>query len=490
MAIWPKNPLLYEINTCAWLHDLSRRYRREVTLADVPPQVWDGLTDLGIDAVWLMGVWERSPAGARIARAHPGLQADYRRALPDFTPEDVIGSPYCVHRYTVDSRFGGDDGLVAARGALAVRGIRLLLDFVPNHVARDHPWTYECPDYLIQGDSFDLAQQPESFFEGARRVFAHGRDPHFPSWTDTVQVNAFHPGLRRATVAVLKDIARRCDGVRVDMAMLVVNRIFQQTWGARAGDRPGLEFWPQVIGAVRETVPEFLFLAEAYWDMEWELQQQGFDYCYDKRLYDRLVHANADSVRAHLRADPDYQGRLVRFIENHDEERAAAVFGPGKERAAAVIAATLPGAKLFHEGQLEGWRVKLPVQLGRRPAEPVDVNLRAFYHALLHEIGADVFRSGTWQLCDTTGWPDNDSHKNLLAWCWRAGEARRIVVVNLSGQGAQGVIRIPWDDLGERVWRLKDAFTGDVFMRGGGELRDPGLYVGLEAWGVHLLGVE
>ncbi len=124
-------------------------------------------------------------------------------------------------------------------------------------------------------------------------------------------------------------------------------------------------------------------MAEAYWDLEWELQQQGFDYCYDKRLYDRLEHDTAESVRLHLCADLAYQEKLVRFIENHDEPRAHSVFSPQKERAAAVTIATIPGARLFHEGQFEGRKVRLPVFLGRRPAEPVDPDLRAFYRTLL-----------------------------------------------------------------------------------------------------------
>ena len=288
---WPLNPSLYEINTWAWLDDLSRRAHRPVTLADVPPAEWDALAETRFDAVWLMGVWERSPAGVRIARTHPDLQAEYHRALPDFTPEDVVGSPYAVHRYSAAPELGGPEGLQAARQALAARGMRLVLDFVPNHVAVDHPWVYQHPEYFIQGTYADLAAQPGAFFEANGRVIAHGRDPYFPAWTDTAQLDAFAPGLRAAAIATLADIAHQADGVRCDMAMLLVGRIFGQTWEGRTGEEPSTEFWWDVIGAVKTAHPPFIFLAEAYWDMEWELQQQGFAYCYDKRLYDRLVHA-------------------------------------------------------------------------------------------------------------------------------------------------------------------------------------------------------
>jgi hypothetical protein len=238
---------------------------------------------------------------------------------------------------------------------------------------------------------------------------------------------------------------------------------------------------------VRARNPEVLFLAEAYWDLEWQLAQQGFDYCYDKRLYDRLVQENAHTVRLHLRADPSYQARLLRFLENHDEPRAAAVFAPARLRAAALAVATLPGAKLFHEGQLEGRKVRVPVQLGRRPEEPVDADLSAFYRSLLEVACEAVFREGIWQLCEQTGWLDNASHRNLVAWCVRHGDERRLIVVNLSEQGAQARIRLPWPDLAGRSWRLADRFRGEIHERNGNEMLDPGLFIDLEAWGRHFL---
>ena len=215
-----------------------------------------------------------------------------------------------------------------------------------------------------------------------------------------LQLNAFQPGLRQAVIGTLSDLADQCDGVRCDMAMLVINAVFERTWGNRAGAPPAAEYWVDVITALKKAWPGFLFVAEAYWDLEWELQQQGFDYCYDKRLYDRLERDTAESVRLHLRADLDYQGKLVRFIENHDEPRARSVFSPEKERSAAVVIATIPGAKLFHEGQLEGRKVRLPVFLGRRPAETADPGLAVFYRTLLRVASSGGLRNGRWQQCE------------------------------------------------------------------------------------------
>ena len=486
---WPKRPVIYEINTWAWLHELSGQLGRPVALGSVPNETWDAVGGLHVDAVWLMGVWERSPIGLEIARTHAGLQVEFRRTLPDFTPDDVVGSPYCVRRYVVDAHLGGREGLATARKALAARGLKLLLDFVPNHVAPDHPWVSAHPDYFIRGTAEDLARSPREFFGTGNTVFARGRDPYFPPWQDVLQLNAFHPGMRRAAIQTLHEIAGQCDGVRCDMAMLLMTRVFEQTWGVRAGSPPAGEYWREIIRAIRAAHPDFLFLAEAYWDLEWDLMQQGFDYCYDKRLFDRLEHAFAEQVRLHLLADVGYQEKLVRFIENHDEPRAAATFPGGKGAAVAVTILTLPGAKLLHDGQLEGRQVKIPVQLGRRPAEPANVHLRDFYHRVLAAVDSPAIREGEWRLCERSGWPDNQSCMNLVAWGWRREGERCVVVVNLSDARSQARVRMPWEDIAGRSWRLTDVFSGAVYERDGDEMRGVGLYVELDGWACHLLSV-
>jgi hypothetical protein len=487
MSRWPKRPIIYEINTWVWLNELAKGGKKPVSLATVPKKEWDAIASLGCDAVWLMGVWERSPAGIAVSMKNQGLLDDFHRALPDFTEADNVGSPYCVRRYAVDPRLGGTEGLAAARKELAKRGMKLILDFVPNHVAPDHPWVTEHPDYFIRGNYGDSVREPGAYIAAGGHVFACGRDPFFPAWPDVLQLNAFSEGLRAEIVATVNAIAEQCDGVRCDMAMLVMNDVFQRTWGERAGARPAGEYWPEVIGAVRAAHPGFLFMAEAYWDLEWELQRQGFDYCYDKKLYDRLEHGPAAAVRGHLGAEPAYQERLVRFIENHDEPRAAAAFSPEKARAAAVTATTLPGAVLLHEGQLEGRRVRLPVFLGRRPDEPADADLQTFYRRLLAAVASEPFRSGAWQLCAVEGWPDNRSCENLVAWCWKGGEERRLVVVNLSDAPSQGRLRVPWDELPGRDWQLAELLGSGVFVRNGDEMRGAGIYVELPPWGFHLM---
>ncbi len=323
MSKWPRYPNLNEINTWVWASELQVKYGKSVNLCSVPSAEWDAIERMGFDAVWLMGVWERSPSGIAIANQNEHLLKDFRRTLANFHAEDNVGSPYCVRQYLVDSHLGGTAGLATARQELARRGMRLILDFVPNHVAPDHPWVCDHPDYLVRGNLDDLKNDPGSFLQASENIYACGRDPYFPAWPDVVQLNAFDPGLRKAAVETLSGIATQCDGVRCDMAMLMLNSIFERTWGDRAGQRPATDYWRELISMVKNLHPDFLFVAEAYWDMEWELQQQGFDFCYDKRLYDLLEHGNAESIRLHLCADLKYQEKLLRFLENHDEPRAS-----------------------------------------------------------------------------------------------------------------------------------------------------------------------
>ncbi len=454
------SPVIYEIDAWPWLAGLG------ATLGTVPPEVWDEVCAPGIDAVWLMGVWERSPAGLEVARSNPELQSSFRRALPDLHPEDVVGSPYCVRRYRVDERLGGPEGLARAREALRRRGVRLFLDYVPNHVAPDHPAVAEHPDWFVRA---------------ADGTVANGRDPFFPPWPDVLQLNAFAPGTRDATVAALSGIADQCDGIRCDMAMLLINEIFARTWGELAGPVPAEEFWPHVIGRLRERHPDVTLVAEAYWDTEWQLQQQGFDHCYDKRLYDRMVHEDAGSIRKHLGAGMDYQERLIRFLENHDEPRTAATFPDGRARAAAVAVATLPGATLWHDGQFQGRRTQMPVFLQRYPIEPFDHALHDFYRAVV--VAAAEVRQGQWRLLETAGWPDNPSHQDLLAWAWDSS----VVVVNFSDRPAQGRILLVGPDWAGRAWRLIDRLDGRVFERSGSDLAGAGLFVDLPPWGTHVL---
>ncbi len=482
-------PVIFEVNTWVWLYELSRKYGFRIDLGNVPGAEWNSLALPGIDAVWLMGVWERSPAGIEVSNRDQSLAQAFRMALPDYTIEDNVGSPYCVRRYRVDSFLGGPEGLVKARQELASRGLSLVLDFVPNHVALDHHWVSDHPEYFIHGTPGDFARSPSEYFRAGSNIIANGKDPYFPAWADVAQLNPFNTGLRNEAVEAVSNIANQCDAIRCDMAMLLLNDIVIQTWGQRPGPLPKTEYWADIISSVRGKYPSFRFIAEVYWDMEWNLQQLGFDYCYDKRLYDRLVHDNAESVLGHLHADIGYQGKLLRFIENHDEPRAVFVFMDNKARAMAVVCCTLPGAVLLHEGQFEGRRVRLPVFLRRRPDEPVDEGLRQFYLHLLEILKNTGIKKGKWQLCARNGWPDNRSYLNIITWCWQYRANRLFVAVNLSGQSAQALIQIPWLEDKTGTWLLTDLMNGSVYERSPKDMAS-GLYVDLPPWGSHVMAFK
>jgi hypothetical protein len=451
--------MIFEVFTWPWLESLSAAEGRTVTLADVPDDAWDALALPGVGTVWLMGVWERSPAGREVALGDPGFRAATAAALPDATGDDVVGSPYCIRSYTVDERLGGREGLAAARAQLARRGLRLLLDFVPNHVAPDHDWVGSRPEYFVRGSEDDLAGDPAAWLRTAGGIYARGRDPYFPPWPDVVQLDPMSAELRDAVVATLRDVAEQCDGVRCDMAMLFLDDVAERTWGGRLQPARPEPYWREVTARVRETHAGFRFIAEAYWDLEGALIEQGIDCCYDKRLYDRLVAGDPQIIRAQLLADPAWQARLVRFLENHDEPPAAVELPPARLRAASVALLTLPGTPMLHEGQLDGRRTRLPVHLGRRPEEHADAGLRSFWSRLLPAV--EHVRRGEWRLLDVHGWPDNQSCRNLLAWRWQD----HVVAINYSGEPSDGLVR-----LGETPGELHDLLAGETYAYDGGDL--------------------
>ncbi|HXW06625.1 MAG TPA: alpha-amylase family glycosyl hydrolase [Vicinamibacterales bacterium] len=482
-----RHPHLLELSAWPWLERLSLRYGRGVSLATVPSAEWDALKDRGFHLVFLMGVWQRSPLSRRIALDDPDLRAEYSHVLPDWTAEDVIGSPYSVQAWAPDGRMGAWAGVDAARRELNARGMGLLLDFVPNHLAFDHDWITLFPERFVTGDASDLLARPAHFRQVATvsgpRIIACGRDPHFLPWTDVAQLNYFNPATRTAMIEVLAEIAAHCDGVRCDMSMLVLNEVFSRTWRPVLRDEwPTLpeEFWPQATNAV----PDLLYLAEVYWDLEWTLQQQGFHYTYDKRLLDRLLAAPTRDVRGHLMADAAYRDRLARFLENHDEPRSAAVFGDALP-AAATMVATLPGLRFFFDGQTEGRRLRTPLQLARWPDEAEDEAVRDVYARLLATTRAPLFHEGTWSLLDVR--PAGDGrHDDLIAYRWRLGGELAVVVVNLGSAAAEAHVGIAGDLPAGESFAFTDRLCGRTWHVNRHDLDSRGLYVRLEAGQAHL----
>lgn len=224
--------------------------------------------------------------------------------------EDIGGSGFAIADYTVSKELGGEEALARLRSRLKKFGLKLMLDFVPNHMGPDHPWVQSHPEYFVSGTEEGLQHQPQNYarvkLSQGKRILAYGRDPYFDGWPDTYQLDYSNPQTVQAMKQELLRIAGQCDGVRCDMAMLVLPDIFERTWGRKAQ-----VFWPDITKEVGEKHPGFCFMAEVYWDKEWEMQQQGFDYAYDKRLYDRLHEGFAKPVREHFLAELGYQNKLA-----------------------------------------------------------------------------------------------------------------------------------------------------------------------------------
>ena len=486
-----KYPSLYQINTRVWLTELSEALGRPATLDDIPDTELDHLAELGFDWIWFLSVWTTGEKSRRISLENPEWRREFEQTLHNLKDEDIGGSGFAIADYHVHPNLGGDEALKRLRTKLNNRGLRLMLDFVPNHMGPDHPWVQDHPEYFISGAEEDIKNNPQNYtrvnLKESEKIFAYGRDPYFAGWRDTMQLDYSNPATVEAMKQELLRISDQCDGVRCDMAMLILPEVFERTWGRKA--QP---FWPVAIKAVRKHVRGFCFMAEVYWDMEWILQQQGFDYTYDKRLYDRLHEGNTIAIRDHFSASLGYQDKLVRFLENHDEPRAADTFSPDQYKAAAVITFLSPGMRFFHQGQFEGRMKRISPHLIRAPHEPLHTDLQEFYSSLLSVLKHPLVRDGEWSLISCTpAWEGNSSNDSFIAFGWMGTRRKKMVVVaNFRPHSSQCYLHPLFNDLYGAQWRFQDLMSEACYDRDGDDLHFGGLYLDMEPWQYHVFEIS
>ncbi|HKQ85602.1 MAG TPA: alpha-amylase family glycosyl hydrolase [Candidatus Acidoferrales bacterium] len=485
-----RHPHLYEINTYAWLEALSAKLGRSIRLADVPDSEWDAIARMGFDVVWLMGLWQRSPISRKLGQQAQSHYAGYSEALPGWTPDDIVGSPYSVRQYEPDARIGSWSDVDLARKKLHDREMALFLDFVGNHTALDHPWLRDHPEYYVQGAKEDLEREPANFREidsaDGPVYVAYGKDPYFPAWDDVAQLNHFSPGMRVAQLAELKKIAAHCDGVRCDMAMLQLNAIFERIWRAHIGDAkaPAKEFWTEAKSAV----PDLIMLAEAYWGTEEQLIELGLDFVYDKGLYDSVRDERIGDIHWRISRPEAEQAHFARFLENHDEQRFANVFGDDRFKTVATLMGTLPGMRFYQQGEELGIKLRTPIELLRIADQPIDPARKQFFAKLLAATSDDVFHAGQWSSVQVTR--DNEPTEDNLFVCeWRSGKLWKVVVINLSSGPAQGRVHLNDGIDPDSAYNFNDQLDGVRYVRQGAEIAQQGLFVRRDAYQAHLFDV-
>jgi hypothetical protein len=428
--------LLYEVNTRVWLRELSEKAGHPIKLNDIPETEFERWKRLGFTHIWLMGVWNVGPMVREEALSQ--WRKEWSRQIPS-KEEDVHGSPYAIKDYSIDARLGTPIEMLLLRDRMRQHGLKLILDFIPNHLGIDSEDPHNYSARFVQS-----AERVEGVFERktilGKRLFAHGRDPYFPPWRDTVQLDYRMAETQAAMVAVAQTLVVYCDGLRCDMAMLLIPEIFQNTWkefplvAAQAGAR---DFWKYGIAQMKQMNPGADLIAEVYWGREQELQDAGFDFTYNKTVTDRLLHGQfAELQEFLLGCRPEYLRKSIHFLENHDEQRAAVVLPLERHKAAALLITSLPGLPLLHDGQLEGRKFFARIQMSKRAPEQPDSDLQFYYERLLLTLPKTRVRKGKAEILrPEAASPEDSRHKNVIVIKWMGQDGGYdLVIINPSQQ--------------------------------------------------------
>ncbi|WCL48640.1 alpha-amylase family glycosyl hydrolase [Leptospira sp. GIMC2001] len=495
--------ILFESNTRIFCKTHNRKIGKELALIYLSlPEVQAS------DCLWTMGIWQPSPKSIQIAREHEGLRHEFQNCLHDLQNEDIIGSPYSVFDYVPNKDICESwEALAEFKNTLNQFGKKLILDFVPNHLSVDSIWIDKFPDAFLELNhpqtnndyarssselklnikSNSLAKNPnpensiiipKNYFQhSSGKIFAHGRDPYFDGWTDTVQFDFSSEVCKDLHNEILSNISNYCDGLRCDMAMLPQADIFEKTHG-----RKGLPYWEVVIKNIRNKNPNFIFIAEVYWQREYELQQLGFDFTYDKELYDRLKSKNANELTGHLTAELNFQNKSLRFLENHDEPRAALTFGNNAMFDFSLLC-FLPGGILIYENQMNGFKKRIPVQLGRMPDEPIDMGILNFYKRVFQRLSFRRNKNLLFMNARVSIYENTSSHYVAIGLRYEDNQSE-ILIYNPNSYPISG--RIHLDPSFYSPFISKDSFTfmdvmdDKLYRQDSTEVHREGIYFNLK----------
>ncbi len=485
---WMPRVVLMAKNSYVWLDQLSKQYRRQVRRLDqIPDEALDQLARWGITGLWLIGLWERSPASQRIKQlcGNP----------------DALPSAYSLYDYRIADDLGGQAALDNLRARAAQRGIRLASDMVPNHMGIDSPWVINHPDWFISlpyspfptytfnGPDLSRDERVGVFIEdhyynradaavvfkrldrwtGSELYIYHGNDGTSMPWNDTAQLNYLNPAVREAVIQTILHVARQFPIIRFDAAMTLAKRHFQRLWfpepgtGGAIASRAGLgltrqqfdeampeEFWREVVDRVAREAPDTLLLAEAFWMMEgYFVRSLGMHRVYNSAFMNMLRDEDNGKyrhlIKSTLEFDPQILKRYVNFMNNPDERTAVDQFGKGdKYFGICTLMATLPGLPMFGHGQIEGFAEKYGMEF-RRPMwdEQVDAYLVSRHEReifpLLHRrhLFSDVEHFELYDFFTADGAVCED----VFAFSNRHAEARALVIYHNKFAEVAGWIR-------------------------------------------------
>eukprot|EP01114_Cavostelium_apophysatum_P001197 TRINITY_DN11013_c0_g1_i2.p1 TRINITY_DN11013_c0_g1~~TRINITY_DN11013_c0_g1_i2.p1 ORF type:complete len:504 (+),score=68.63 TRINITY_DN11013_c0_g1_i2:87-1598(+) len=478
------NPAMYELSTRPWLYALSQKYGQSITLlSEIPQQEFQQIKDMGFDYVWMMGVWQLGKYGLNFDQTNPALLSYYPTVLPSFTIDDVIGSPYAVVNYTCNVQLGSDEDIASLRSMLNGIGLKLMLDFVPNHSAVDCPFTSSNPDfYILAPKGTQPPYDPSAYLPNG---IAYGSAGWGGAWQDTAQFNYWNPTTRKVRLQELLQVASLADAIRCDMAYLLLNDLFGQNWQQQLQSwgwtQPTTEWWADSIQAVKQQYPDVIFLAEVYDPYQQDLQNVGFDFTYDKDLYDRLKNQDINGVREWLSSNTvEFLSRSAHFISNHDQPRAANYFGSWwMADATALMTFTVPGMRFHWQWEFQGFKNQIDIHLRREEPESAVQDVQDFYQTFLNITNADVFKYGDWIYIDLS-----DSGTDLIAYRWEFGDDRRLCVINYSGDtGSTNVIVSNAQPInGNDTIPVTDLLSGTKYWRSAKMMQTQGLDVVVNSW--------